>query len=410
MNKHTKSSRALLAVAAIWIAVAIYPGCADEKSPEAKENDPTKAVSTEKSGEIRILDGNGEEITVRKPVKRIIIEYTDNAELIRILQNSDNVVGVSGLNYIFEECELQFPEFRKKPSVGYFSGLDYEAILNLKADLLLTFGPHTREKIINLPGVAVVYLGLYYPDLLNPSESTFVRGVKNLGMILDKEKRAEEYIGWYLGLIDKIKSRTKDLSEDDKPKVFIAQANAPVLDSTTYSTYPVKDALTQACLVAGGRTIAAELPEFAGKATGIQVDPEWLIAQNPDIMILHAVDRVDLYGYEADGITGVREELGKFLKRPELANVKAVKDRKVFLFDGHFRNDASGGALGAAYMAKMFHPEIFADMDPEAFHNEFLEMQGLDYNVNHHGIFVYPPLRTADGLIGIPDKYAGEIF
>ena len=359
---------------------------------------------------VTIIDGNDREVTVRKPVNRVIVEYTDNAELMRLLNRKDRIVGVSGYDYIFDKCFRQFPELRKKPSVGLFWMMDYEAVLGLKPDLLLTFGFDTTEKREKLPGVDVVFLGLYYPDLINPKRSKFVRGVRDLGNILDAREQAERYIDWHLGLIDRIASKTRDLSEHDKPRVFLAQANAPILGTSAYSTYTRRDTLTQACIIAGGESLAAQLPEFVQQGSGIPVDPEWLIAQNPDIMILHAVDRVDLYGYETDDVAELGKALKRFMERPELAHVNAIKNGKVYVFDGHFRNDASGGVIGAAYMAKLFHPGLFEDLDPEALHQEYLNMQGLDYDLNLHGVFLYPPLESKNGLMGIPDRYKGRKF
>ena len=207
----------------------------------------------ERPDTVTIIDGNDREVTVRKPVNRVIVEYTDNAELMRLLDRKDRIVGVSGYDYIFDKCFRQFPGLRKKPSVGLFWMMDYEAILGLKPDLLLTFGFDTTGKREKLPGVDVVFLGLYYPDLINPKRSKFVRGVRSLGNILDAREQAERYIDWHLGLIDRIASKTRDLSEHDKPRVFLAQANAPILGTSAYSTYTMRDTLTQACIIAGGR-------------------------------------------------------------------------------------------------------------------------------------------------------------
>ncbi len=44
-------------------------------------------------------------------------------------------------------------------------------------------------------------------------------------------------------------------------------------------------------------------------------------------------------------------------------------------------------------MAKWLYPDLFEDLDPEAFHQEYLtEYQRLDYDLSEHGVFVYPPL------------------
>ncbi len=364
-----------------------------------------------KKSQITIIDGNGEEITVHKPVERIIVEYTDNAELIRILNKKDKVVGVAGYDYIFEKCKLQFPELWKMPSVGHPWAMDYEAALALNPDLLLTFSSDIKEKKKNLPGVDVVFLGLYYPDLTNPKKSKFIRGVRNLGKILDAENEAEGYIKWYLGVINNITSKTKGLSDDKKPKVFISSYPHTQSADTKYRTFTKRDTLAQAGIIAGGKNIAEGLHGFTQGGISVEVSPEWLIAQNPDIIILHAVDRVDLYGYEIDDITGIKKGLNEYMKHPELANINAVKNKKVYVFYGAFRNDASGGVIGAAYMAKIFHPELFKDLNPEAIHQEYLtRFQKLNYDLNKHGIFVYPPIDANGALMGIPDRYKGRPF
>ena len=47
--------------------------------------------------------------------------------------------------------------------------------------------------------------------------------------------------------------------------------------------------------------------------------------------------------------------------------------------------------IGVAYMAKWFYPELFEDLNPKSIHQEYLtRFQGLDYDLNEHGVFVYP--------------------
>jgi iron complex transport system substrate-binding protein len=44
-------------------------------------------------------------------------------------------------------------------------------------------------------------------------------------------------------------------------------------------------------------------------------------------------------------------------------------------------------------MAKLFHPDLFEDLDPEAIHQEYMELQHFDFNVYEHGVFIYPPVE-----------------
>ena len=374
-----------------------------------------KLIIVGKEKEITVVDGIGEAVTVKKPVERTIAVWTDNAELMRILNAKDKVVGV---DYGISKMEIQFPELSKLPCVGPIGfEPDFEAILSLNPDLLLAFYTTTAKMKEKFPGVAVVFLGLYYPDLSNPTGSKFTDGVRKLGYILDRKEAAEAYINWRIDWIDKIKPRTEGLSEGEKPRVFICSAKSIIVGEKTFSTYGKSDTLSQMCILAGGKNIAEDLPEFVQDVYTITVDPEWVIEQNPDIIIVHACHYTwgggtlgPSLGYEEDDPTGVKEGLrDELMNRPELANVNAVKTGNVYIISGNYRNDVAGGLTGAAYMARLFHPDLFEDVDPEAIHQEFLELQHFDYDLDEHGIFFYPPIEIDGDLAGIPDRYKGQI-
>lgn len=358
--------------------------------------------------QITVKDGTGESVTVHLPIERIIVEYMDNAELIRILHREDKVVAVAGYDYIFQDCLRQFPKFRMLPSVGYPWALDYEAVLGARPDLLLSFTSRNQEKKKNLPGVDILFLGLYHPDLQDPANSRFVKGVRYLGQILDAREPAQGFISWYGGILTEIKNRTGNLPSEKKPKVLIS--SYPQCDSTgtRYCAYTPNDTLSQASRVAGGRNLADDLPY--GKGVSTPIDPEWLIRENPDFILLHAVDDMKASGYETDEVAYLEQGVAQFAFAPELASVKAVRNGHVYVLDGHFRNDASGGALAAVYLAALFHPDLFQDLDPEAFHRQYLKMQGLEYDLNRNGIFFFPPLKNKTGLAGIPDRYGDRHF
>ncbi|HNR59093.1 MAG TPA: ABC transporter substrate-binding protein, partial [Methanothrix sp.] len=115
---------------------------------------------------LNILDGNGDPVAVHKPVERIVVEYLDNAELVSILNSKDKVVGV---DYAVAKSGAEFPDLAKRKNVGQMNEPDYEAVLSPDPNLLLTFSPMNIEtKAEKLPGVDVVFLGLYFPDISDP--------------------------------------------------------------------------------------------------------------------------------------------------------------------------------------------------------------------------------------------------
>jgi iron complex transport system substrate-binding protein len=47
--------------------------------------------------------------------------------------------------------------------------------------------------------------------------------------------------------------------------------------------------------------------------------------------------------------------------------------------------------LGIPYVAKLLYPDLFADLDPDAIHQEFLtRFLRIDYDVSKQGVFIYP--------------------
>jgi iron complex transport system substrate-binding protein len=111
-------------------------------------------------------------------------------------------------------------------------------------------------------------------------------------------------------------------------------------------------------------------------------------------------------GYDSDDITGISQALDAFKSRPEYANLTAVRNNHVYIINGNLRNDASKGLIGAAYLAKIFHPDE-VKLDPEDLHQEYLQkFLGLDYDLDQHGVFIYPPLIKGQGKLGgVPDSY-----
>ena len=319
-------------------------------------------------------------VTVHKPVERIVVLMAPSTEVLRSLNAADKIVGVG--THI-RDNEAFFPDLSKLPLIGTWMGpgLNYEAILTLNPDLFLAFvrGPRYLDEE-KLPGVTVIGLNLHHPR-------GFTERVRLLGYILDKEEEAEEYIKWHEGWINEIKSRTEGLSQDEKPRVFHWAFYQP---GGGYQTITKRIRIHEMSEIAGGIDIAADL-------NGIwpTVDPEWVIEQNPDIIVVQSYSEYMRCGYDRDDPSEMAAARGDILNRPELAKVTAVKNGCVYIMD--FIDIATGGScclIGTAYMAKWFHPELFKDLDPKAIHQEYLtRFQGFDYDLDKHGVFVYPPLE-----------------
>ena len=330
-------------------------------------------------------------VTVHKPVERIVVLSSPEACALRSVNAADKIVGVG--KGIRDNAGF-FPEFSKLPIIGQWMGpgLDYEAILNLKPDLFIPFVRNPRYMNEDkLPGVKVIGMGLRDPR-------GFTERVRLLGYILDKNEEAEEYINWHESWVNTITSQTEALSEDEKPRVFYWAFFQP---GGGYKTI-TKDRRIHAMIDrAGGINVAADL-----KGVWPKVDPEWVLDQNPDIIVARAHTTYMSGGYGTDDPSGMAAAREDILNRLELAKVTAVKNGRVYI-NAELQ---SGGQclIGTAYMAKWYHPELFEDLDPEAIHQEYLtRFQRIDYDLDEHGVFAYPPIEINGDLAGIPDRYKG---
>ena len=330
--------------------------------------------------ELTVLDSADRVVTVKKPVERIIPCMPPIAEAIQVLDAVDGVVGVSYIitgEYQGADKSRSFPVMSKLPSVGGHP-IDYETVLSLNPDVVIEYVHKSPDELQeHLPGVSVV--GLSFIDHRLMKEE-----IQKLGYILDKEAEAEEYIEWYEENVNTIEDRIDSLSDDEKPMMYYGG------DSNFYKTRTNGGRLLLG-VMAGGRNIAADLPG-ASRYGSIAVDPEWVIEQNPDIIVVTAWAGVN-GAYATDDPSGMKEVWDSVINRPELANVAAVRNEKIFI--GHYDIELTPSCVAAlAYLAKQLHPDLFQDLDPQAIHQEYVDrFKRIDFDVTEHGVFAYPPLE-----------------
>ena len=229
------------------------------------------------------------------------------------------------------------------------------------------------------PEVPVVVLNFFAPEDL-------VENLRKLGSILDREKEAEEFIAFYQEIENQIKGRVAGLSEEEKPRVFLKASGWTPEQLCTF-TDKANMARDQIALP-GGINIAADLP---GLWVG-DVDPEWLITQNPHNVIVPMNPGFfpGSFGYEIDDKTVAKATREQIMNMDVFAGSDAVKEERVYLYDSELMMTPRLVA-GMAYLAKWFHPELFSDLDPQAIHQEYLtRFMRIDFDLSKHGVFVYP--------------------
>ncbi|RLG32439.1 hypothetical protein DRN97_07355 [Methanosarcinales archaeon] len=329
-----------------------------------------KLIIVGKEKELTLIDSADRIVTVKKPVERVVSMSLYCYEAIRMFGELDKIVGIEkNVN----QYPTYFPEGSKFPCIGGYPP-DAEAILSLEPDLVVgatSWTKHLYDKLSD----SVPVVGLNFM-----SRTHFVEETVKFGYIMNKRDKADNYLKTFCDkYLDTIKARTGRLSEDEKPKVYVESSFGD------YKAYGGGSGAQTYIEIAGGRNIFSDSPSYS------EVDPEAVMARNPDIIIKHLRKGA---GYETDDPSVIVDIWQEIMNRPELANVTAVKNGNVYII----HEGLSYGfdhPIAIAYMAKWFHPDLFTDLDPQAMHQEFIDnfCPGLDFNVYEHGIFVYPPLE-----------------
>lgn len=119
------------------------------------------------------------------------------------------------------------------------------------------------------------------------------------------------------------------------------------------------------------------------------VDLERVIERNPEIVIkLCGAGDKNFGGYDEDDTSEMEALRDAVASRPGWDAIDAAKNDQVYVLSNYIL----GGAqhfIGVAYLAKLFHPDLFAELDPVAVHREYLtRFQGLELQ----GVYIYPEM------------------
>ena len=329
--------------------------------------------------EMTLIDMNDRTVTVEKPIKRLVVTHREQFEQLRSVKVPKDIIITAERQILtMDEYTLYFAEYQDLPSIGSGSNPDLEVILELRPDAVLMGsygGQHPAAlEVFESAGIPAIYV--------HETETNFVENSRLLGYIFGRTDEAEEYIDWRKDLLNSIEERVEDVPKDDRPKVYIEWGRR----------YTTTNERASRIAAMGGRSI------FGEEVSGV-VDAEEITEQDPEIIIIVGGRGS---GYITADVTELREIRDELMSRVELQNVAAVKTGKVYVLSYYITGTGCchGGRdfVQEAYLAKWFNPAHFDDFDPKAIHQEYLtRFQGLDWDLNEHGVYVYHPEEHPDG-------------
>ncbi|OPY48641.1 MAG: Cobalamin-binding protein precursor [Methanosaeta sp. PtaU1.Bin112] len=379
------------------LGLAVFPACAEglvvpgdidgdkivsaEELAAAEKEAKDGKISADDLQEIKrihekypivVTNSYGDTVTIYKPVKRIISTPSWSYETLFILGALDKVVGVTSTA---KETYHWVPGMDSKPTVGAWNSIDYEKIIELKPDIVNT-NKDVKDKM-EMAGIAFLRIS-------TRNWTTFETDLRCLAKVLEKDDRAEAFIKWNDDYRNRLAEIIDKIPPEDRLRVY-GESNHHHLSAAAPAS-----GLHCAITMAGGINIGGELNV---QSTYLDVDPEWIMTENPQAIVIAATMGDWPPGIALDYSTpeNAAESLNQYLKdtisRPGINTTDAAKNGRIYLLQGYCSEGASRGVIAAYYIAKWLYPERFGDIDPNEIHKEYFERWlGAPYS----GIWAYP--------------------
>jgi len=194
--------------------------------------------------------------------RRIVCLTDETTEVLYLLGEQDRIVGVSGYAH-------RPPKARSKPRVSAFRDANFEAILDLKPDLILTFSDVQAEITREL-----VLRGATVMNFNQRSIAEILDMITVLSRIVEKAEAG-------LALVEELRGGLADIAASAKafpyrPRVYFEEWNDPLISGIQWVEELIE--------IAGGDVIFPEL-RSCGKAKDRVVEPAEVVRRNPEVIL-----------------------------------------------------------------------------------------------------------------------------
>ncbi|MBP3127669.1 ABC transporter substrate-binding protein [Thalassospira sp. ER-Se-21-Dark] len=345
---------------------------------------------------ITVTDIAGREVAVNVPIKRAILGEGRQLYIIAALDRENPAARIVGWRKDLIEADpatyqaylAKFQEFADIPA---FEGLeqsliDIETTIAQKPDIVFLNLETKRavEEAAYIEKLGALDIPVVYVDFRNSPEVNTEPSIRLFGKLFGKEDRAEEFIAFRAEEIAKITDRLASV-KPERPEVFIDRAAGFYEDCCHSFGDGNFGAMVE---MAGGDNIAKDLiPGTFG-----QINAEQVIVSDPDHIIVTSA-MWDVYvpggkwvpvgpGADPDEVV---EKLKFYPTRPAYLGIKAQKTNAFHAVWHQFYNSPYQ-FVAIQQMAKWFHPDLFADIDPDEtfkqLHDRFLP---IDYQPGYFG-------------------------
>lgn len=229
-------------------------------------------------GEIKVEDFRGKVIHLNKPAERVVCLIESALTGIYMLGEGNKVVGIPTNvyteGYYYSETFKYYSllderiKYKKIPAVGNWESVNIEKIISLKPDLVIIWASQ-RDTIDSIERLGIPVYGVFITKI----DDVF-KEIRDFGLILNAQRRAEELIKYTKDEIKKIEQIAKNIPY--KRKVYFSWAQNSFLSTSCKGS--IVDEMIN---LVGGLNICSHI-----KSESINLTMEKFILLNPDVVIM----------------------------------------------------------------------------------------------------------------------------
>lgn len=351
----------------ILVMVISLVGCSQG---EGKSNSAQSKV-------IEVEDINGDKIVLEKPAEKIFLGfYIENYLAVSGDFKLERIVAISKgetkdlMNAMWTKYAEVIPNLEGCIDTGsiYLDSFSMEKLIDAKPDLVI-LAPYQAKKLGDgINTIKNLGIPIAVVDYNSFTLEKHIKSTEILGKLLGTEERAKELIENYKKQTEDVENKLKEIPENEFKSVYFELASqGPETYGNSYG-----DSLW------GNILKTAKCNNIAqGKITDYgPLNPEYVISSNPQLIIFsgqtnskdQGKQRFKM-GFDVKSERAL-ETMNMYLKRPGWENLNAVKNKEIYGVD-HSGLRTLYDYVYLQYIAKVIHPEKFADVDPLANLNEF---------------------------------------
>ena len=330
-----------------------------------------------------VTDVAGRTVTVNLPVRRVILGEGRQTYLVAALDKQAPFDRVVGWREDFRKADFdgyslyeeRFPQIAKLPTFGGWKegAFDIEQVIALRPDVVV-MNLESKVAIEDgglIPKLERVGIPVVFIDFREKSFENAERSIAVMAQLLGRDGEGRALAEFRRAQIARVTDRLAGFA-GPRPKVMIERAAG--YDENCCMSFGSENFGRMVALAGGDNIAAGLIPGTFGT-----VNPEQVVAAKPDVVIvtgsnwkLFVPDGAWVgVGPGADGDVA-RTRLRRLMDRPAYRTLPAVQQGRVHAIWHQFY-DSPYQFAAVQVIAKWLHPDLFADLDPEATFREFHE-------------------------------------